>query len=132
MAEKATTSTISTTTSSQATFVGGLIGDARLRQVIDGWLDQQLELDAIFASADIAAISLIGALRERGLDVPGRVRVAGYDDIMLSAYLHPSLTTVRQPIDAAGEQLVVGRSVTAELDHHALRFSRAQDRKSVV
>jgi DNA-binding LacI/PurR family transcriptional regulator len=83
-----------------------LFGDARLPQVIDGWLDQQLEIDAIFASADIAAISLMGALKERGLDVPGRVRVAGYDDITLAAYLHPSLTTVRQPTEVAGRALV--------------------------
>ncbi len=81
-------------------------GDVRLREVIDGWLDREPEFDAIFASADIAAISLLGALKERGLDVPARVRVVGYDDIALAAYLHPSLTTVRQPTEAAGRALV--------------------------
>ena len=81
-------------------------GDSQIRAVIDGWLDQQPEIDAVFASADIAAISLMGALKERGLDVPARVRVVGYDDITLAAYLHPSLTTVRQPTEVAGRALV--------------------------
>ena len=83
-----------------------LFGDRRIRQVIDMWLDQGLDLDAIFASADIAAISLIGALNERGLGVPSQVRVVGYDDIALSAYLHPSLTSIRQPTAIAGRALV--------------------------
>ena len=83
-----------------------LFGDRRIRQVIDMWLDQGLDFDAIFASADIAAISLIGALNERGLEVPHRVRVVGYDDIALSAYLHPSLTSIRQPTAVAGRALV--------------------------
>ncbi len=83
-----------------------LFGDRRIRQVIDLWLDQKLDFDAIFASSDIAAISLIGALQERGLEVPRDVRVVGYDDITLSTYLHPSLTSVRQPTIVAGRALV--------------------------
>ena len=83
-----------------------LFGDRRIRQVIDLWLDQKLEFDAIFASSDMAAISLISALKERGLEVPRDVRVAGYDDITLSTYLHPSLTSVRQPTMVAGRMLV--------------------------
>ena len=31
-----------------------LFGDSRIREVIDGWLDQNLAFDAIFASSDIA------------------------------------------------------------------------------
>lgn len=83
-----------------------LFGDRRMRQVIDLWLDQGLDFDAIFAASDIAAISLISALSERGVAVPQKVRVVGYDDIGLSAYLHPSLTSVRQPTVVAGRALV--------------------------
>ena len=38
--------------------------------------------------------------------VPQKVRVVGYDDIALSAYLHPALTSVRQPTVVAGRALV--------------------------
>ena len=78
----------------------------RIREVIDGWLDQQLSFDGIFASSDVTAISIIGALNERGLRVPQDVRVVGYDDIALAEHVHPPLTTVRQPTLEAGRALV--------------------------
>lgn len=62
--------------------------------------------DAIFAGSDLMAMEAINALRQQGLDVPGRVAVVGYDDIPLSSYFHPPLTTVQQPIQEAGRALV--------------------------
>ena len=41
-------------------------------------------------------------LRKRGIDVPGRVAVTGFDDIPLARHLRTSLTTVRQPIKQLG------------------------------
>lgn len=83
-----------------------LYGDTRIREQIDGWLDRGLDFDAVFAASDITAMTVIGALRERGLDVPSQVKVVGYDDIALSGYLHPAITTVRQPTDLGGRALV--------------------------
>lgn len=83
-----------------------LFGDLRIREVIDGWLDQRLEFDGVFASSDVTAISIIGALNERGVQVPQQVRVVGYDDIALAEHVHPPLTTVRQPTLEAGRALV--------------------------
>lgn len=83
-----------------------LFGDARIREVIDRWLDLQLPFDAIFASSDVTAISLMGALTERGVAVPQQVRLAGYDDIALAEHVHPPLTTIRQPTGQAGRALV--------------------------
>lgn len=83
-----------------------LFGDLRIREAINGWLDQRLSFDGIFASSDVTAISIIGALNERGVQVPQQVRVVGYDDIALAAHVHPPLTTVRQPTREAGRALV--------------------------
>ncbi|WP_373989343.1 LacI family DNA-binding transcriptional regulator [Duganella sp. BuS-21] len=62
--------------------------------------------DAVFAGSDLMAMTAINTLRQLGMDVPGRVAVIGYDDIELSSYFHPPLTTVQQPIREAGRALV--------------------------
>lgn len=83
-----------------------LFGDLRIREVINGWLDQKLAFDSIFASSDVTAISLMGSLNERGIAVPQQVRLVGYDDIALAEHVHPTLTTIRQPTGEAGRALV--------------------------
>ncbi len=62
--------------------------------------------DAIFAATDVLAISAIQALSDLGVRVPEDVAVIGYDDIELSAYISPALTTVRQDTTTGGQVLV--------------------------
>ncbi|MCX8520834.1 MAG: substrate-binding domain-containing protein, partial [Rhodoferax sp.] len=38
--------------------------------------------------------------------VPAQVKVAGYDNIPLSAHVHPTLTTINQPIDLAAKAML--------------------------
>ncbi len=52
--------------------------------------------DAIFAANDLMAIGAMAALRERGLPVPGRVAVIGFDDILVARLVTPALTTISQ------------------------------------
>jgi LacI family transcriptional regulator len=65
---------------------------------------------AIFAANDSTAIGAMSALREAGVSVPGQVAVAGFDDIPISRYLTPALSSVRVSINDLGaramEQLV--------------------------
>ncbi len=49
---------------------------------------------AIACICDSMAMSLIRALKERGINVPHDVSVTGYDDIALSAMMSPAITTV--------------------------------------
>ncbi|WP_033919669.1 LacI family DNA-binding transcriptional regulator [Sphingomonas sp. 37zxx] len=64
--------------------------------------------DAIFAASDVAAISVLRALSEAGLDVPGSTAVIGYDDVTIAAQISPPLTTIRQDL-ATGAGLMVDR-----------------------
>jgi len=53
--------------------------------------------DAVFAANDEMALGAIQALMEAGLRVPEDVAVVGFDDIRLSSYVRPALTTVGHP-----------------------------------
>ncbi|GAA1163844.1 LacI family DNA-binding transcriptional regulator [Ornithinimicrobium humiphilum] len=53
----------------------------------------------LVAAADIIALGLISGLRGQGYEVPGDVRVVGFDGIGPAAFAHPPLTTVRQPVE---------------------------------
>lgn len=58
---------------------------------------------AIFASNDLMAIGAIGELRAQGLSVPEDISVVGFDDVPMSSYVAPRLTTVRQPVYEMGQ-----------------------------
>lgn len=57
---------------------------------------------AVFYGNDEMAIGGLKALEERGISVPNDISVIGFDDIQLSEYVHPPLTTIRQPKHEAG------------------------------
>ncbi len=50
---------------------------------------------AVLTSNDMTAIGALGAIHETGLRVPEDISLAGFDDIALSAFTQPALTTVR-------------------------------------
>ena len=53
---------------------------------------------AIFAANDDMAAGVIRAAKRQGIDIPGQLSVAGFDDIPLARQLDPPLTTIRQPL----------------------------------
>lgn len=73
------------------------------RQAAEQIMDEHPDTTAIIALNDAMAIGVLSALRARGVDVPGQVSVAGFDDVTVAADLAPSLTTVRLPMTAMGE-----------------------------
>ncbi len=66
-------------------------------------LAANLPFTALIAFNDVTAIGAMRALRNAGVRVPEDVSVIGFDDIESAAYLSPSLTTLRQPLEQMGE-----------------------------
>lgn len=60
--------------------------------------DKLRAFSAIFAASDFYAIELMQLLRERGIDVPGEMSVAGFDDTPMCQLVSPPLTSVRQDV----------------------------------
>jgi LacI family transcriptional regulator len=59
---------------------------------------------AIFAANDMVGFGVLRAAAERGVRVPEALSVIGFDDIEMSRYVYPALTTVGQSILQLGER----------------------------
>jgi LacI family transcriptional regulator len=64
---------------------------------------KKIKFDAVFAGDDDAAIGVLRALKEHEYRVPEDVAVAGFDDLHISAFMTPPLTTVRAPTELVGQ-----------------------------
>lgn len=73
---------------------------------------------AIFAGNDMIGIGVLRAAAERNVRVPSELSVIGFDDIQMSRYVYPALTTVGQSILQLGEmaaEVLLRRIATPEL-----------------
>ncbi|MES2462126.1 MAG: GntR family transcriptional regulator [Armatimonadota bacterium] len=61
---------------------------------------------AIFAGTDYCALQLLSHARRRGIAVPERVSLCGYDDIQEASKVEPALTTVFHPRSELGTEAV--------------------------
>src|SRR5262249_42551985 len=63
-------------------------------------LARRPDVDAVFAASDMMAAGALRALREAGRRVPDDVAVVGFDDAPIASHTVPTLTTIRQPLEA--------------------------------
>lgn len=61
---------------------------------------------AIVAANDLIAMGLLATAAAAGIAVPEAVSIVGYDDIVYAAHTSPPLTTVGQPVEEIGLQIV--------------------------
>ncbi|MFP3471522.1 substrate-binding domain-containing protein, partial [Micrococcus sp. SIMBA_144] len=61
------------------------------------WMEKDVLPSAILCSNDHIAFGALKALREAGLDVPEDVSLIGFDNILLTEYTSPALTTMSVP-----------------------------------
>jgi DNA-binding LacI/PurR family transcriptional regulator len=66
----------------------------------------------VLAYNDDVAVGVLSRLADRGVPVPGRLSVVGFDDTALASMVTPRLSTARLPIGAAG---VVAVTLLADL-----------------
>ena len=72
------------------------------RRAIGELLNSGFQPTAVICVNDFTAIGILRELRDRGLSVPQDVSVTGFDNIQLSEYCYPALTTVHIPRDRIG------------------------------
>ncbi|MBT3194564.1 MAG: substrate-binding domain-containing protein, partial [Verrucomicrobia bacterium] len=64
------------------------------------------EPGAVICANDATAATLMRQMLDAGIDIPGRVRVAGFDDVKYASLLSVPLTTYRQPCADMGRSAV--------------------------
>ena len=72
----------------------------------DALLDRLHRPTAIFCFSDEMAMGALDAIRRRGLRCPQDISLLGFDDIRFARYLDPPLTTMSQPMDQIGHEVV--------------------------
>lgn len=85
-----------------------LVGDfdqGTARDVLERFIAEGGQLDAVFAASDAMALGALSALRRADLSVPAQVAVVGFDDSALALSSEPPLSSVRQPIEEMGREM---------------------------
>lgn len=84
-------------------------------------LEQIDQYDGIFVFNDIAAATVHRYLKKRGIRIPDEVQLIGFDNSFIGEFLHPTLTTINQPVEQIGKksielliQLIQGEPVSLE------------------
>lgn len=61
-------------------------------------LESGKSVTAVFAVADIMAIGASKAIWDRGLSIPDDISLMGFDGIEMTKFMHPAITTIKQPL----------------------------------
>ncbi len=69
-------------------------------------LEDKVEFTALYAVADSLAIGACRAVVEAGKSIPKDYSIAGFDGLDMGTYYNPSLTTIRQPVEAMAEATI--------------------------
>jgi len=67
-------------------------------------LASDAQVTAICCGSDVLALGVLTMLHEAGIEVPGSISVAGYDDIEFDSAVTPKLSTVSQPFQGRWTQ----------------------------
>jgi LacI family transcriptional regulator len=71
-------------------------------QIIDRWP----EVDALVCANDLIGLGALQELHRRGIVIPRRVAVTGFDNTLLATASEPPLTSVNQPVVRMAEQAI--------------------------
>ncbi|OPJ60908.1 LacI family DNA-binding transcriptional regulator [Clostridium chromiireducens] len=78
------------------------IGNGNSSETVDNTLNMFLDIlkttsaTAVFACNDLMAVGVLNACKKLNLDVPSKLSIIGFDNIDLSKFVEPKLTTIDQ------------------------------------
>lgn len=73
-------------------------------EITESYIKKNPQLTAIFCASDLMAIGVMRKLIELNYRIPEDISVVGFDDLFVSKYVSPSLTTVHQDMYVIGKE----------------------------
>ena len=64
------------------------------------------DVDGVFASSDVIGAYVLQACYDLNIEVPGRLKIVGFDDANIAQFTSPGLTTIHQPVEQMAEQAI--------------------------
>jgi diguanylate cyclase (GGDEF)-like protein len=86
--------------------IPGDFSDTAGEEAVQKLIADDIKFDAILAADDETAMGAMEELKKNNLNIPGDVAIAGFDDVTEASLVHPSLSTVRQPLYKQGAMAV--------------------------
>ncbi|MBP9477085.1 MAG: LacI family DNA-binding transcriptional regulator [Sebaldella sp.] len=77
-------------------FDGNLFSFDETKKVMDSILEKKVSFDGIFATSDWRAYGALISLKEHNVSIPDDVKIIGFDNVSISKYSYPKITTVNQ------------------------------------
>ncbi len=107
------------------------------RECMSGFLEMENPPTAVFASHDMMAVGAYDAVYEKGLSIPEDVSIIGHDNLVISHYLRPKLTTIdtfksklgKEAVDLLIEEIQASEPLNKEVVFQAELIERDSVRK---
>lgn len=76
------------------------------KEFITKVLSENPYVDGIFASSDLIAAQVIQVCTKLSISIPNQIKLIGFDDVNISSFTTPQITTIRQPIKEMAKMAV--------------------------
>ena len=75
-------------------------------EAVQGLVARGVDFDGVFCVTDTVGIGVLRGLADLGLDVPGQVKVIGFDDVEEASFTVPSLSSVAPGLESIATRAV--------------------------
>ncbi len=83
------------------------------------------KVTSIFVQNDIMALGVIESLKNNGVRIPEDISIIGYDDIELTTFFRPYLTTIHQPREEVA-------TLTCEILLELIKSKRKTEKRKII
>ncbi|GGG83152.1 LacI family DNA-binding transcriptional regulator [Paenibacillus radicis (ex Gao et al. 2016)] len=97
-------------------------------------MTERPEVTALFCASDLMALGALQGVKEMGKKVPDDISIIGFDNIDLTAYCTPALSTVHQykyELGTAAAQVLIDLLEGKDVSHHVMLATDVIQRESV-